>query len=221
MKRTVIVATQNPHKLQELKSLLSDLDATVRALSDFGAMPEVHEDRETLTENALKKATESAAHLCARGLKEPFIVLADDSGLEVDALDGAPGVYSARFAEYEGLWPEKTVSGTRSTRKVTYHDNNVKLLRLLRDVSDEKRTARFRCVIALVTEDGQQALAEGACEGRIVHEERGAHGFGYDPLFEPRGYDKTFAELGAEVKDRISHRGRALEKAKDVLRKLI
>lgn len=220
MQHTIIVATRNPHKLAELQSLLASVASKVVAVSNYPNIPEVVEDRDTLEDNALKKAEETARHLRAQGVNESFIVLADDSGLEVDALGGAPGVFSARFAEYEGAFPDKSVSKTNSTRKVTYHDNNVKLLRLMKGVPDDKRTARFRCVIALVTSDGRRKIAEGVCDGKIIHTERGAHGFGYDPLFVPDGYDKTYAELGAEIKDRISHRGRAMEKARAILQTL-
>jgi XTP/dITP diphosphohydrolase len=220
MQHKIIVATRNPHKLAELRSLLSSVASNIVAISDFPDIPEVVEDRDTLEGNALKKAEETAQHLQARGVKEPFIVLADDSGLEVDALGGAPGVLSARFAEYEGVFPDKSVSKTKSSRTVTYHDNNLKLLRLMKNVADERRTARFRCVIALVASEGRKEIAEGVCKGKIIHAERGAHGFGYDPLFVPDGYDETYAELGAEVKDRISHRGKAMDMAKEFLAKM-
>jgi XTP/dITP diphosphohydrolase len=226
----LIVATRNPHKLAELQSLLAPVAAPIISVSEFADIPEVVEDRDTLEGNALKKAEETAQRLRERSAPRPFIVLADDSGLEVDALGGAPGVFSARFAEYEGAFPNRN-GGTgvppvnsslpKSTRKVTYHDNNEKLLRLLRDVPDDKRTARFRCVIALATSDGRKEIVEGVCEGKIIREERGAQGFGYDPLFVPDGYDKTYAELGNEIKDRISHRGRAIEGVKGMLKSLI
>ncbi len=220
MQPTLIVATRNPHKLAELQSLLAPVAARIVSISRFADVPEVVEDRETLEENAVKKAEETAHHLRARGAQPPFIVLADDSGLEVDALGGAPGVFSARFAEYAGAFPDKKVSAAQSVRKVTYHDNNAKLLRLMKEVPDGKRAARFRCVIAFTTHAGQTKIAEGVCEGKIIREERGAHGFGYDPLFVPDGYEMTYAELGAEIKDRISHRGRAMAKAKAILKTL-
>ena len=138
-----------------------------------------------------------------------MFVLADDSGLEVDAIGGQPGVHSARFAALDSGLPGNAPDA----------DNNAKLLRLLKDVPMEKRTARFRCVLALVAITPQSALHtphlfDGACEGRILFGASGRGGFGYDPLFVPEGFDQSFAELGADVKNRLSHRALALEKLK-------
>ena len=140
-------------------------------------------------------------------------MLADDSGLEVDALGGAPGVHSARFAALDSAKSGNTPDA----------DNNAKLLRLLKDIPPEKRTARFRCVIALVQVHSPQStvhspqLFDGVCEGRIIFDSRGKNGFGYDPLFVPLGLEQTFAELGEDVKNRLSHRAKALEKLKAFL----
>ena len=173
----------------------------VAVLGHFGAellVVDVLEDRDTFYENALKKATETAA---VAGVP----CLADDSGLEVDALDGRPGVYSARYAG-EGASDAQ---------------NNAKLLAELSGVSDERRAARFRCVIVIVDAEGRElAMAEGTCEGRIGQEPRGGHGFGYDPVFIPDGYDEAMAELGPETKNEISHRAMAAAKLVPLLREL-
>ena len=148
---------------------------------------EVDEDQDTFEGNACKKATEIAA-------AASVACLADDSGLEVDALAGRPGVYSARYSG----------PGATDAR------NNARLLQELANVPDARRTARFRCAIAVVDANGELlAEADGACEGRIAHEPRGSHGFGYDPIFVPDGYGQTMAELGPETKNRISHRAQA------------
>jgi XTP/dITP diphosphohydrolase len=206
--RTLVIATRNQHKVGEIQAVLGTESRylTLRELSDA---PEIVEDGATFADNARKKALSLAQWLAAQPaqLTEGRLwVLADDSGLEVDALDGAPGVHSARFAAEE----------TGATGNAPDAANNARLLHLLRDVPPERRTARFRCAIA-VASAGEGApdpaavrLFEGACEGRILDAPRGGAGFGYDPLFQPDGYDQTFAELGAEVKNRISHRARAL-----------
>ncbi|MBN2702856.1 MAG: XTP/dITP diphosphatase [Pontiellaceae bacterium] len=184
----LVIATRNAHKLEEIQAIFDFANLEVLSAFDFPDIPDVIEDGETLEENATKKATEIAA---ATGCW----TLADDSGLEVDALDGAPGVYSARYAG----------------EHVSYADNNVKLLRELADKED--RSARFRTVIALSDPEGNVKLVSGECAGTIIEEGRGANGFGYDPLFVPNGYSETFAELSSEVKNRISHRANALQKA--------
>jgi XTP/dITP diphosphohydrolase len=157
---------------------------------------EVDEDQETFAGNAWKKATEIAV---ATGIA----CLADDSGLEVDALGGRPGVFSARY----------------SGEDATDASNNRKLLEELRGVADDRRTARFRCAIAVVDPGGRLlAATDGVCEGRIGHEPKGLHGFGYDPLFIPDGYSQTLAELGPETKNAISHRAKAAAKLVSLLR---
>jgi XTP/dITP diphosphohydrolase len=174
------------------------------------------EDAATFDGNATKKAVELAHWLAVTfpptRHSSPLFVLADDSGLEVDALDGAPGVHSARFAA-----PDSAKSGNTSDA-----DNNAKLLQLLKDVPLEKRRARFHCVIALVAIDSQSTirnprLFDGACEGRIGFAPRGKNGFGYDPLFVPVGFDRSFAELDEDMKNRLSHRAKALEQLKAFL----
>ena len=153
---------------------------------------------------------------------------ADFETIEIQALDGAPGVWSARFAQFDGLQPtpreacpELAERVTRPTKNsVSYHDNNVKLLKLLEKTPSEERTARFRCVVALVQPNSASHVVEGSCNGMIAYAERGSHGFGYDPLFIPHGYNKTLAELGEEIKNRISHRAHALAKAREILQNL-
>jgi len=192
--RKLVLATRNRDKVREIKRALEDLDIEILSLLDFPEMPEIVEDGKTFEENALKKARAVAQFT---GLP----ALADDSGLEVDYLGGAPGVFSSRFAG----------------EKATYEDNNLKLLELLRGVPLEKRRARFRCVLALVNGESTQVV-EGRCEGFITEEPRGEGGFGYDPIFYSPELGKTFAEVGSDLKNKVSHRGRALRKMKEVLK---
>jgi XTP/dITP diphosphohydrolase len=194
----IVLATGNQGKVRELKSILADFDIEILSLKDFPEIGEIIEDGTTFAENAIKKAREVTQATC-------LVALADDSGLEVDFLDGAPGIYSARFAG-EG----------RSDL-----DNNQKLLGLLNDVPEDKRTARFRCIIAITTPCGDVFTADGTCEGIVGREMKGDKGFGYDPLFYLPEHDQTFAELDLGLKNRISHRGRALAKAKEVLAGII
>lgn len=196
MSKIIVVATGNAHKVTEIEAILSDrLDARFKPLKELGSFEDPVEDGETFVENAFIKAR--AAH-AATGLA----AIADDSGLIVDALDGAPGVYSARYAGEHG----------------NDAANNAKLLHELRDVPAEKRAARFASVVAYVAEDGTELFGEGFCEGTIGFEERGDGGFGYDPLFLPQATPgKTMAELTMDEKNAISHRGAALA---DLLSKL-
>ena len=182
----LLVATRNGHKTEEIAAMLG-AHFRVRDLSSVPGSPEVEETGETFAENARLKALGISAVV-------PGLVLADDSGLEVDALDGAPGVRSARFAGED--------ADTAA--------NNAKLMREMDGV--ENRTARFRCVMVLSRGDEVLGEFDGAVEGRIIGEARGGGGFGYDPFFVPDGHDQTFAELGSEVKNTLSHRARALEK---------
>jgi XTP/dITP diphosphohydrolase len=183
---TLVFATRNPGKLNELKALVAPLGVSVRSLDEAGVVGEVEEDAPTFAGNAEKKAR---AAFAATGLP----ALADDSGLEVDALGGAPGVHSARYA---GAGHDD-------------HANNDKLLAELAAVDSARRTARFRCALALVDGPGPARLVAGVCEGRIVGAPRGAGGFGYDPLFLVEGGPRTMAELAPEEKNRVSHRARA------------
>lgn len=201
----LVVATRNAHKLVEIRAVLADLGYDISGAGDHPGTPEVDEDAPTLAGNAEKKARWVAA---ATGLRS----LADDTGLEVDALAGAPGVHSARWAG----------------AGCTYADNNAKLLRELAAVPEAPRTARFRCVIAIATpgpaadfESRVRAcrvtLHEGRVEGHILAAPRGAQGFGYDPLFWIPALDRTLAELSLEEKNRTSHRARALAAARTAL----
>jgi XTP/dITP diphosphohydrolase len=214
--KTILIATRNRHKVGEIQAILGG-SFQFLTLNDFPDAPKVVEDAPTFAGNAAKKAVELARWLTGSQPStlnpQPSFVLADDSGLEVDALNGAPGVHSARFAAMDSAKSGNTPDT----------DNNAKLLRLLKDVPPEKCTARFRCVIALAeTRDPKSQtpdpnLFDGACEGRIGFAPRGKNGFGYDPLFVPVGFQQTFAELGEDLKNKLSHRARALEKLKDFL----
>jgi XTP/dITP diphosphohydrolase len=190
----LVLATNNEDKIREIKHLFDDLPVTILTRDDFLEFPDVEETGSTLEENALLKAR-AVAEFC------DLPALADDSGLEVDALNGAPGVYSSRYAG----------------ENATYADNNRKLLQQLQGVPREKRTARFRCVMAIVWADGTSETVEGVAEGFIAEDTAGDKGFGYDPVFyfPPKG--KRFSEMTLEEKNLVSHRGIALQKVRDVI----
>jgi XTP/dITP diphosphohydrolase len=223
---TLFLASRNRHKAVEIESILGPR-FVCRTLRDCPGAPETVEDAGTFRGNASKKAMELARWLTGAGRGAvgadtgSVWILADDSGLEVDALAGAPGVHSARFAALAG-----GRAGNSDDK-----DNNARLLELLRGVAPEDRTARFRCVLALVAPPSPGTalsspvcladeaewtleLFEGVCEGRIGFEPRGPGGFGYDPLFTPEGFQQTFAELGEQAKNGVSHRARALKELK-------
>jgi XTP/dITP diphosphohydrolase len=222
---TLLIATRNAHKVGEIRAILG-AQFQFLTLNDFPNAPKVVEDAPTFAGNATKKAVELTGWLVEKHStfniqhSTPNFVLADDSGLEVDALNGAPGVRSARFAATDSLKSGNTPDA----------DNNAKLLRLLKNMPLEKRAARFRCAIALVAvqagktevaspvcyaEEMEPQTFDGACEGRIIFEPCGENGFGYDPLFVPAGFEQTFAELGEGVKNQLSHRAKALERLKE------
>ena len=226
---TLLIATRNAHKVGEIRAILG-AQFQFLTLNDFHDAPKVIEDADTFAGNAAKKGVELAKWLLQdesgkrKAESGNIFVLADDSGLEVDALNGAPGVHSARFAALD-----RSADGGSSAGNTPDADNNAKLLRLLKDVSVEKRAARFHCVIALVgvpeekievaspvcyADEFEPRTFDGVCEGRILFEPRGKNGFGYDPLFVPVGYEQTFAELGEDVKNKLSHRAKALGKLK-------
>ncbi len=194
MIRDLVIASKNPGKIREIRQILAELPLRV---VDDAALPDVVEDGDSFAANARKKAVEIARHTGTWAL-------ADDSGLEVDALRGAPGIHSARWS---GRGDEA---------------NNEKLLAELEGVPAEARTARYRAVVAVAAPDGRVvAEADGACEGRIGFERKGAGGFGYDPLFVLPEFGCTMAELSAEAKNRISHRGKALERLRAALTGLL
>jgi XTP/dITP diphosphohydrolase len=223
---TLLIATRNAHKVGEIRTILGG-QFQFLTLNDFPGAPKVVEDADTFAGNASKKAVELACWLASDNSKfkiqnsKPDFVLADDSGLEADALDGAPGVHSARFAALD------------KSENSHDADNNAKLLRLLKDVPLEKRAARFRCVIALMPVPSEKTEGtspvcyageletrtfDGVCEGKIIFEPHGSNGFGYDPLFVPDGFTQSFAELGGDVKNQLSHRAKALERLKIFLK---
>lgn len=193
----LVLASGNKGKLAEFQRLLDGLDVQIHSMKEYPEIGEIVEDGSTFAENALIKA-----RAVCKATGKP--AMADDSGLAVDALNGAPGIYSARFAGEQ-----------RSDA-----DNNAKVLRLMETVADADRTARFFCVIAIVLPDGREYTVEGTCEGIILHALRGEGGFGYDPLFYVESMNKTFAELTMEEKNRISHRGHANRKAVEIIRGL-
>jgi len=192
----LLLATRNRNKVVEMQRALDDTGWQVVMLSDIADAPQVEEDGATFEENARKKARSAAERAKMR-------TLAEDSGLEIDALGGEPGVKSARYAG----------EGATDTDRIR------KVLGRLVAVPEERRTARFRCVMCLVDPVGDEACFEGRCEGRIAHSARGSAGFGYDPIFVPEGHDRTFAELGLAVKSRTSHRARAIQQVIEYLQK--
>ena len=196
---SLVLATRNRHKVEELSAMLSELPVQILSFHDFPDMPDVVEDGATLTENAIKKASEVASFT---GLPS----LADDTGLEVDALDGAPGVHSARFAGEPANWEE----------------NNRKLLSDLDGIEGSARAAAFRCVVALAVQgDEEVRTVEGVTRGVILDAPRGQGGFGYDPLFLPDGHDLTYAEMRADEKNAVSHRGKAIKNARALVMALL
>lgn len=196
MAKTVIIATNNAHKVEEIETALNFEGWEFKSLKEAGIESSPEETGTTFEENARIKAR--AAHELTGAA-----VLADDSGLVVDALDGAPGVYSSRYAGEDGN------DGA----------NNTKLLHELEGVPDEQRTARFMCVLVFIDEDGSETVAQGSVEGRIGYELKGDGGFGYDPLFWPEcfNFECTLAEVTQENKNKVSHRGNALRELKKVL----
>ena len=192
----LVLATRNEGKAREFREILKDLPVRILSLGDFPDFPDIIEDGMTFEENALKKA---------RALAEftRDLAIADDSGLSVDALNGSPGVLSARY------------SGPGATDL----ENNMKLLDVMKGI--KSRGAAFRCAIAVVPPGGKEHVVTGECRGRIGFEMAGKEGFGYDPLFIPDGFEKTFAELGSETKNRISHRYKAIVNVRPVLEKIL
>lgn len=203
----IVAATRNQHKIREIEQITSQFGMKIISRDEAGIPPvEIEEDGTTFEENSYKKAYE-IMKLCGQ------ITIADDSGIEADALGGAPGIYSARYAAMSDDLTEDIAPGQDSDDE----ENNQKLMRLLRSFPYEQRTGRFVSVITMVFPSGETITARGTVEGHILLEERGGGGFGYDPMFVPEGYDKTFGELPAELKNRISHRANALKMLKEKL----
>jgi len=194
---TLLLATRNPHKLREMRRYLRGLPVRIVTLAAYPTLPAVREDGATFEANAIKKAVIPSRRVAA-------LVIAEDSGLVVRALGGAPGVRSARFSR---------------ARRGAHRDaaNNAKLLRLLRAVPTPRRQAAFVCVVAVASRGRVLGVVRGECRGTIAATPSGRTGFGYDPLFVPRGFHRTFAELGPRVKDRLSHRARALRTARPLI----
>ncbi len=197
----IIFATGNADKMREIQMIMADLGLGIQSMKEAGIDMEIAENGTTFEENAMIKASAIAQELKTRNVQA--IVLADDSGLEIDYLDKAPGVYSARYMGED----------------TPYSVKNANLIKQLEGVPDEKRTARFVCVIAAVFPDGSSYTTRATIEGRIGYEERGQNGFGYDPIFFLPEYGMYSAELAPEEKNRISHRGKALEEMKRVLKR--
>ncbi len=201
--KTLVFATNNAHKLDEIKAMIGDI-FDIKSMKDIGCDVDIPEDGDTLEANAIIKA---------RFIHKEYGTncFADDTGLEIDALGGAPGIYTARYGAMDPEAPE----GTQS------HDPDANMTRALKELNGvpaEKRTARFRTVICLILDD-KEYLFEGIVEGHILEEKQGAHGFGYDPIFAPEGRGESFASLGEDIKNTISHRARAVAKLTEFLKK--
>ena len=196
--KEIVIATRNPKKLKEIKRLLRNSGVRMLSLNNFSRVPEVIEDGKTFKTNAEKKA-----RIVSRFTKK--FVLADDSGLEVTALGNKPGVRSSRYA------------GPKKVDK----DNMLKLLETLKGKPKKQRSARFKCVVTMASSGKILKNIEGSCSGSIAYKMSGVSGFGYDPVFIPTGYKKSFSELGTGVKDRLSHRAKALRKAKKFILKYL
>ncbi len=190
----LIIATKNRGKVREIRKALKGLRLRIYSLSDFSDVPEIEEDGKSFTENALKKARFYSKYFGK-------LIIADDSGLEVDSLKGLPGIYSARYAG----------------KGASNRENNRKLLHEMEGIPLSKRGARFKCAMAIVSNEGKEVVAEGSCTGRIGIKEVGKKGFGYDPLFILPQYGKTMAQLSLSEKNRISHRGKALKKLRKII----
>ena len=200
MKHRIIFATGNAGKMREIREILSNFGLEILSMKEAGVAADIVEDGSTYEENALLKA-----RAVAKKTGEPDIVLADDSGLEIDYLNKEPGIYSARYLGED----------------TPYTIKNHNLIERLNGVPDEKRTARFVCAIAAVLPDGRELTTRAAIEGRIDYEEKGQGGFGYDPIFYVPEFGKTTAELTEEEKNAVSHRGKALRAMKEELKKVL
>ncbi|MFD3158134.1 XTP/dITP diphosphatase [Haloimpatiens sp. FM7330] len=197
--KKLVVASNNAHKIEEIKHILSKFDMEVLSLKEVGINIDIEETGITFMENAYIKASEIYK------IVEDAMVLADDSGLMVDALEGAPGVYSARFAGEHG----------------NYKKNNEKLLEMLQGIKEEERGAKFVCAMVLIVDSERVVKVEGEIKGRIIEKERGENGFGYDPLFFIPEYNMTFAQMDSKLKNSISHRANALKKLDEEVKKIV
>ncbi len=197
--KKLIVASNNEHKILEIKEILSKYSIEVLSLKEAGINIDVEENGTTFIDNAYKKASE------IYNILENAMVLADDSGLMVECLDGAPGVYSARFAGEHG----------------NYEKNNKKLLDLLKENKDEDKKAKFVCAMVLILDKDTVIKVQGEIEGQIINEERGTNGFGYDPIFYIPKYKMTFAQMDSNLKNSISHRANALNKLEGEIKNLL
>ncbi len=187
----ILIATKNTGKIKEIKDILLDKNIKILTIKDFHNLPKIEEDGKTFQENALKKA-------CKISKYTGKICLADDSGLEIDYLKGEPGIYSSRW-------------GNSDEERIN------KVLKLLENVPENKRSAKFVCALVLAYPEGKKYIIQEECNGRISFNPRGKFGFGYDPIFLIPKYNKTFAELGNKIKNKISHRGKALKKMIEII----
>lgn len=201
----IIFATGNQGKMREIRAILEDLEVGISSMKEAGLDLEIEENGTTFEDNAVIKARTVANALAAQGKEQTCVVMADDSGLEIDCLNGEPGVYSARYLGEETPFDLKSRD----------------ILRRMADVPEDERMARFVCAIAAIFPDGEAVTTSGIVEGRIGYELRGDNGFGYDPIFYLPEYGRTAAELSDEEKNRISHRSRALGLMKEELKKRI
>lgn len=202
MIKRIVFATGNAGKMKEIRAILADLGLEVLSMKDVGVSADIEEDGSTYEENALIKSRAVAAGLRKDGQLEGTVVMADDSGLEIDFLNREPGVYSARYMGED----------------TSYRIKNANLIERLEGVEDERRGARFVCAIAAVLPDGHELTSRGVIEGRIGYEEKGENGFGYDPIFYVPEFGRTTAELTEAEKNRVSHRGHALRLMKEQLK---
>ncbi|MGL5478338.1 MAG: XTP/dITP diphosphatase [Clostridium sp.] len=200
--KKLILASNNSKKIREIKEILKDIPLSIKSLKEEGIDIDVVEDGKTFEENSMKKAKEIKEYLLSKGQKD-FIVMADDSGLSVDSLNGAPGIYSARYSGEHGNDLE----------------NNKKLLRELKD--SKNRDAKFVCVISLINDKDKEIVVRGEVEGKITEKLSVEGGFGYDPLFFYEGFNKTFGEATSEEKNSVSHRGVALKKLRDKINEVL
>ncbi len=205
MIRKIVFATGNAGKIKEIQAILADTGLEVISMKEAGVSVDIEENGSTYEENALIKSRAVAACLEEMGQRQDTIVMADDSGLEIDHLHGEPGVYSARYMGED----------------TSYHIKNADLISRLEGVEDARRTARFVCAIAAVLPDGRELTSRGVIEGRIGYEEKGSNGFGYDPIFYVPEFGRTTAELSEEEKNRVSHRGNALQEMRRQLQRIM